>query len=148
MRFWDTSAIVPLCVSEPATPALRALTEDDPAIVVWWGTLVEIQSAIARRARDGSLAGRAAAAARRRLAALATTWSEVSPTDPIRERAGRLLAVHPLRAADALQLAASLLWSRGRTGDHTVVVLDERLRDAAEREGFRVLPARSGRQNP
>jgi uncharacterized protein len=58
----------------------------------------------------------------------------------VRARAERLLAVHGLRAGDALQLAAALLWSRGETGAHTVVALDDRLRGAALREGFVVLP--------
>ncbi|MFN8640505.1 MAG: hypothetical protein U0802_02130 [Candidatus Binatia bacterium] len=67
---------------------------------------------------------------------LAGAWSEVLPSEAVRERGERLLSVHPLRAADAFQLAAALVWSRGATTTHAVVSFDERLRDAAHREGF------------
>jgi len=141
VRFWDTSAIVPLCVIEPATPEVRRLAERDPSLVVWWTTRTECISALARRRRDGQLGGQAEQRARRVLAALAATWSEVLPSEPLRLRSERLLAVHVLRAAAAFQLAAALLWSRGETATHAVVSFDERLREAARREGFSVLPA-------
>ena len=140
MKFWDTSAIVPLCVMEPVTPQVRQLAEADPALVVWWATRTECVSALARRRRDGQLSAGVEQRARRVLAALAAEWSEVLPSEPLRQRAERLLAVHPLRAADAFQLAAALLWSRGGTASHAVVSFDDRLREAARREGFEVLP--------
>ncbi len=140
MKFWDTSAVVPLCVIEPATPRVRHLAEADPSLVVWWVTRTECISALARRRRDGHLSAQAEQHARRALATLAAEWSEVLPSEPLRLRSERLLAVHPLRAADALQLAAALLWSRGDTATHSVVSFDDRLRDAARREGFLVVP--------
>jgi len=78
--------------------------------------------------------------ARRAVTTLAEAWSEVLPSEPLRQRGERLLAVHPLRAAEAFQLAAALLWSRGDTTNHVLVSFDERLRDAAGREGFRLEP--------
>ena len=140
MRFWDTSAVVPLCVTEPATPEVRRLVEEDPSLVVWWATRTECISALARQRRDGQLGAQAEQRARRILTALTAAWSEVLPSEPLRLRSERLLAVHALRAGDAFQLAAALLWSRGETATHTVVAFDERLRDAARREGFSVLP--------
>ena len=140
MKFWDTSAIVPLCVSEPATADVRRIASGDSALVVWWATRTECVSAFVRRRREGALAPSAERQARRVLLALAAEWSEVLPGDPVRERAERLLGVHPLRAADAFQLAAALVWSRGETRACTIVSFDERLRAAAEREGFMVLP--------
>jgi hypothetical protein len=140
VRFWDTSAIVPLCVSEPATSEVRRIASDDAALVVWWATRTECLSAFARLRREGKLAANAERQARRALLALAAEWSEVLPADPVRERAERLVGVHPLRAADAFQLAAALVWSRGETRACAIVSFDERLRAAAEREGFSVLP--------
>jgi predicted nucleic acid-binding protein len=140
VRFWDTSAIVPLCVSEPATGVTRRLAAADPALVVWWATRTECISALARRRREGELPAADEQRARRALDALALEWSEVLPGPTLRQRAERLLAVHPLRAADAFQLAAALLWSRGETRTHEVVCFDERLRAAAQREGFQILP--------
>lgn len=140
MRFWDTSAVVPLCLIEPETPRVRALIDRDPALVVWWGTRTECVSALSRRQREGRLGVTAIEGARAALAALAGEWTEVVPSETVRDRTERLLAVHNLRAADGFQLAAALLWARGRTAAHELVALDERLREAARREGFRILP--------
>ena len=125
---------------EPVTPQVRQLAEADPALVVWWATRTECVSALARRRRDRQLSVAVEQRARRVLTALAAEWSEVLPSEPLRQRGERLLAVHPLRAADAFQLAAALLWSRGDTASHSVVSFDDRLREAARCEGFEVLP--------
>ena len=140
MRFWDTSAVVPLCVSEPATPGVRRIATADPSLVVWWATRTECVSAFARLRREGQLAASAEQRARRALLSLASEWSEVLPGDAVRQRAERLVDVHPLRAADAFQLAAALVWAGGESRGSAIVSFDERLRAAAEREGFAVLP--------
>ena len=140
MKFWDTSAIVPLCLVEPATPRVRPIAEGDASLVVWWATRTECVSGFARLRRERKLPAATVVRAGRALMALSREWSEVLPGDGLRTRAERLLAVHPLRAADAFQLAAALVWSRGETRLHALVSLDDRLREAAEREGFQVLP--------
>lgn len=61
-------------------------------------------------------------------------------SEALRSTAERLLAVHPLRTADALQLAAATLWCQGATAGQGVVTFDRRLRDAGNREGSTVLP--------
>jgi predicted nucleic acid-binding protein len=140
VSFWDTSAILPLAVTEPGTALVRPVLDRDPAIAVWWATRVECVSALARREREHRVDGRTVRAARRVLTALAREWTEVIPTEPLRKRAERLLATHAVRAADALQLAAALLWARDDPAGNGFVCLDERLREAAGREGFQVLP--------
>lgn len=140
MRFWDTSAIVPLSVTEPMTPVVRRLAEEDPSLVVWWGTRTECLSALARRRREGGLPSTTERRARDVLAKLSLSWSEILPNEVLRSRAERLLSVHPLRAADAFQLASALLWSHGETRGQVLVSFDDRLREAAQREGFLVLP--------
>ena len=141
MRFWDTSAIVPLLVSEARTASARRLAGEDPGIIVWWATRTECVAALARRRREGALTSSGERLARSVLALLAAEWSEVLPGDGVRERAERLLSTHALRTADAFQLAAALLWSRGGTYGLEFVSLDLRLREAALREGFQLLPA-------
>jgi hypothetical protein len=141
VRFWDPSAVVPLCVVEPATAQVRRLSEEDGALVAWWTTRTECISALARRRREGGIGAAVEERARAILASLAASWSEVLPSEAVRERAERLLGAHPLRAADGLQLAAALVWSRERTRGQAFVCFDERLRAAAAREGFSVLPA-------
>ena len=135
MKFWDSSAVVPLLVSEDRTDAALARLRDDPELAVWWGTLVECASAIARLEREGAESARVAEAFAR-LDALARTWTEVEPHDEIRQVARRLLRVHPLRAADALQLAAAYLVAERRPPTLEFVTFDERVRLAALKEGF------------
>ncbi len=108
-------------------------------MVVWWGTPVECTSAIARREREGSLDAAAASAMMQRLRAVADAWHEVLATDAVRDVAQRLLRVHPLRAADALQLAAALACAGGEPNSLAFVCLDSRLAEAAQREGLQVL---------
>lgn len=109
-------------------------------MVAWWGTRVEVTSALQRRVRDGEVSFRFVASVTAALALLSSTWTEVQPAPRVRDVAERLLAVHPLRAADALQLAGALVWSDERPASRGLVALDTRLRDAARREGFTVYP--------
>ena len=139
MRFWDASAVVPLLVSEQTTAALMALLESDPVMLVWWGTPVECTSALARREREGMASGADVARAHGRLRLVTTSWQEVLPADAVRATAQRLLRVHPLRAADSLQLAAAIVASEHEPASLEFVSLDDRLNEAAGREGFPVL---------
>ncbi|MGQ0624375.1 MAG: type II toxin-antitoxin system VapC family toxin [Sporichthyaceae bacterium] len=138
MKFWDSSAAVPLLVEEEATDLVQSVFRQDPDLLVWWATELECVSALARHEREGGTAEVAKAYAN--LDALAMSWTEVQPSPRVRQSARRVLRVHPLRAADAAQLAAGLQASEGHPSTLEFVCLDERLRDAARREGFSVLP--------
>ena len=140
MKFWDSSAIIPLCLKEPASETIRTLAKSDEDIIVWWGTKVECLSALSRRRREGSISADAERRAKNALKALASAWSEVQPTEIVRRRSERLLMVHPLRAADSLQLAAALVWSEDRPQGLEFISLDKNLREAAFKEGFTVIP--------
>ena len=139
MRFWDSSALVPLLVDEAETDRLLDLYRNDAEAVVWWGTEVECASAIARLEREDALTVSDATTALRRLRALAESWHRVEPTDRVRDTAVRLLRVHDLRAADSLQLAAAVVVAEQRPATLELVSCDARLTVAAEREGFPVL---------
>jgi predicted nucleic acid-binding protein len=139
MRFWDASAIVPLLVEERRREAMLSLLAQDDVMLVWWGTPVECTSAIARREREGALTATQAVASLERLRYLKDGWHEVLPTPPLRDVAERVLRVHPLRAADSLQLAAAIIAAEREPTTLDLVSLDDRLSDAASREGFRVL---------
>jgi predicted nucleic acid-binding protein len=140
VRFWDASALISLCVNDPNAAAMRKLAEEDESIVAWWGTVVECHSAFFRLGRQGELEESDGDQARHLLERLADGWSEVSPGQEVREQAVRLLGLHPLRAADSLQLAAALVWADRRPLGRHFTCLDVRLRGAARREGFTVLP--------
>lgn len=139
MRFWDSSAVVPLVVVQTATARMQSLVKQDASLVVWWATSVECTAAVARLEREGILDERAAGRAIGLIGGLARDWHEVDATDPVKEFAKRVLRLHPLRTADALQLAAALVVAEGRPGQLEFVTLDERLAVAARREGFRVV---------
>lgn len=55
MKFWDTSAVVPLCVTEPASATVKSILSGDSSVVVWWATRTECVSAFMRQRREGSL---------------------------------------------------------------------------------------------
>ncbi|HET6366917.1 MAG TPA: type II toxin-antitoxin system VapC family toxin [Pseudomonadales bacterium] len=139
--FWDSSAVVPQLVPEDSSPAVTALLRSDPAVVLWWASPVECQSAIHRRYRDGALPAASLTGALARLQTLVLSVDFIVPSTRVRDRAGRVLAAHPLRAGDALQLAAALVWCEEAPQGDSFVCLDDRLREAARREGFTVLPA-------
>ena len=140
MRFWDSSAIIPLCLKERASEAVKGLMKDDEDIVVWWTTYIECLSALSRRQGEGVLTSGDAEKARAVLSALAVAWSEIQPTEMVRLRAERLLSIHPLRAADALQLAAALVWAQETPRGLEFVCLDQNLRESSLKEGFSIQP--------
>src|SRR5689334_5932458 len=117
---------------------MRDLFQAEPGMIAWWGTPVECTSAVSRREREGRLSPQTATEALERLNALGRHWHRIEPVDAVLETARRFLRVHPLRAADSLQLAAAFLASEGRPSTLEFVCLDDRLVTAAQREGFLV----------
>lgn len=138
MTFWDTSAIVPLLVRESETARRETDLRADGPPVVWWGTRLECVSALALLEREDSISPASLTEAHARLEALAALWRVVRPADLVLVRAERLLRIHPLRAADALQLAAALVAVSEDPRGSTFLTSDARLATAASREGFRV----------
>jgi predicted nucleic acid-binding protein len=137
VRYWDASALVPLIVEEEASGRARAWLSEDPTIVTWAWTRVELASAVERRARQGELSQPQRKAALSRFDELARSWDEVVDLIAVRARALALLARHDLRAADAAQLAAALLAAEQDPAGLVFVCLDGRLAMAADREGLR-----------
>ena len=139
VRFWDTSALVPLLVAERQTARAERWLREDVGVVVWTLTRVELLSALSRRQRQEPGAVRRLQAARRELLAAWERWSEVTAVDLVRRHAERLVERHPLRAADALQIGAALAAAEDDPAGLDFVTLDRQQALAAEREGFRVL---------
>ena len=139
MRFWDTSAIVPLVIAESASPKVKNWVRSDSEIIVWTLTRVELLSAIARRRREDSRSLSMLAAARRNIVRAWDGWSEITAVELVRRHAERLVEAYPLRAADALQLGAALIAAEDNPRNLEFVTLDRSLADVAEREGFPVL---------
>ena len=131
--------MVPLVLEEPASVACRRALRADSGMAVWALTRTEVVSAIRRRERDADLDAAGTVAALARLDARAGRWTEVNAIEPIRDRAERLLAVHALRSADALQLAAALALFDDRPRGRFFLTRDAELATAAGREGFSVI---------
>ena len=140
MRYWDSSALLPLFVQEEETERCKTHLGADPQIVTWWGSRVECASAFNRLLREGIIEQTDFQQIQSKLDDLVSSWIETQPTEKLRRRALRLLHVHPLRAADSLQLAAALIACDENPHTLSFVCNDLRLRDAARQEGFHVLP--------
>jgi predicted nucleic acid-binding protein len=139
--FWDASALVPLCIHEAASPQAQVYLRRF-APVVWWGSLVEVYSAICRLRRDKAISDSDKRGGISRLRLLSRTWREILPDDQLRDLATESLDDYFLHAADSLQLAASLIWCQQRPSRRHFVCGDRRLAEAANRAGFSVLELR------
>jgi predicted nucleic acid-binding protein len=142
VRFWDTSALVPLFLAEPATPRARRWLAEDPDVTVWTLSRVELLSALARRRRAQPTAADLLRQTRREALAAWERWSEVTAVELVRRHAERLVETHPLRAADALQIGAALVVAGPDPPSLQFVTLDDQQAQAAEREGLQVLGPR------
>lgn len=136
MRFWDSSAVVPLLVEQDASARAADWVTADDGVVVWTLTPVEVISALRRLSREGALDESAAQRAEARLDELMGACHLVLDVEPVKAFATRLLRLHPLRAFDALQLGAALHWAEGHPQGRILHTLDQRLALAAQREGF------------
>ncbi len=139
MRFWDTSALIPLVVAERATARSERWLREDPDVVVWTLTRVELLSVLARRRREEPGSAPLLSAARRDVLSAWNCWSEITAVELVRRYAERVVETHPIKAADALQIGAALVAAEDNPEGMEFATLDRNLAEAAEREGFRVL---------
>ena len=144
MRFWDASAVVPLLIQQESSRRMEREFASDPGLNVWCLTSVEAWSAVCRLRRQGLIDSPGMRAARSRLQGFIERWIEVDDLQAVKGRAQRLLEIHPLRAADCLQLAAALVLVSDRPERMPFVTLDADLGEAAEREGFEVVGVTPG----
>lgn len=136
--FWDSSALVLLICQQPLSARARSAQRTHPLLHVWWSTRIECCSAVRRLAREGWLSAQEESQAMSIIGKLSRQWNEILPEEEIRNHAERLLARHPLRAADALQLAAALAWCKGYAAGRQFICADRNLSEAAAGEGFTV----------
>jgi len=141
MRFWDSSALVPLVIDQASSREAERWAREDPELVVWTLSQVEVTSALRRLARDGELREADADAAEALAEATLEQAHQVQDLERVKDCAYRLMRMHPLRAADAMQLGAALSWARGAPRGLVLHTLDRRLGLAARREGFEVIGA-------
>lgn len=135
LAFWDSSALIPLCIQQKQTEQAEALFADYE-VAVWWSTPVEIISGLTRLMRMGEIEHDEFLAGKQLAQTIAKMWMPINPSVTIATQASSLLELYPLRAADALQLAAALNWCENKPTGKIFLTFDKRLRDAAGLAGF------------
>jgi predicted nucleic acid-binding protein len=140
MRFWDSSAIVPILVLEEETEYCIRAFQSDREVMVWTMSKVEVFSALCRRFREDFLKEDAFDSAKKRMNDFFDMAFEIASLSKVKERAMRLLQVHPLKAADAMQLASVLVATQEDPSKLPIISFDDRLNLAAKLEGFTVNP--------
>ena len=140
MKFWDTSAIIPIIIEQSYSAEIKQILKTDPHMIVFWGTIVESLSALSRLQREHFLDDTSFKHASGLLETLIRNWTEILPGNDLREQAIRIVSVHGLKTLDSLQLSAALIWTNKRPVNNSIVSLDKQLRTAAGKEGFIVLP--------
>lgn len=139
MRYWDSSALIPLFIAERGSAHVREIHAQDPAIITWWGTPIECVSGFARLERGGTLTTSQLRDAIMRMRRAQIAWTEVEASKELREHAMRMLRVHALRAGDAMQIGAATVAAQFQANLVEFVTLDRNQTTAAEKEGFRVI---------
>jgi predicted nucleic acid-binding protein len=139
VKFWDTSALAPAFVAEPSSRQVKRWLRDDPAVVVWMFTRVELAATIARRRSERPEMAVNWERSLREIAESSATWTEIAEAEAVRRKAEDVLQRHLLRAADALQIGAALIAADGDRSAVEFVTFDRRLAAAAAREDFAIL---------
>ncbi|MBK9707602.1 MAG: type II toxin-antitoxin system VapC family toxin [Acidobacteria bacterium] len=141
IAFWDTSALVPLCCSQSgSTVRTRALLRRFGQPVIWWGTAVEIHSALSRLHEEETISDRELINSIKRWEAIESISREITPTEQVKRLARSLPGQYRIRSLDAFQLAAALAWCQEQPRRRPFICLDGRLAQAAEKAGFNVYP--------
>lgn len=137
--FWDTSAIVPLICYQSSTKAAHDVRRRFNISIVWWATAVEVHSSVNRLQRESALSPEEAEKALLDWEKLNGRAGRIMPDDDLLRLAVSMIGSYNLRAADALQLAAALVWCNERPRDRPFVCADNRLSEAADKAGFDVI---------
>ena len=140
MNFRDSSALIPLVTEQQFSKRAESLySEDKQGVYVWWGTMNEYISALSRLERSSDLTSSEVENALTGLRKLSKSWNIILPSDQVRDKANRLISVHPLRAADSFQLASAIIASEDLSSKILFMTFNERLAVAARKEGFEVV---------
>jgi predicted nucleic acid-binding protein len=126
---------VPLFIKQQSSPRARALAKQY-RVIVWWATPIEVKSAFARLFRMGQVSLMDVRNAQVDLTQIRRSWLEIQPSAELRDDAEAFLDRFPLKAADALQLAAANAWSMRRPRGRVFISGDAQLLDAARQLGF------------
>lgn len=137
--FLDASALAKRYVEEAGSPVVLEFLSKGPCAVSRLSE-VEVASALCRRHREKELGVAQRDTALAALKADCQDLYVVEITPFVTARSAELLVRHPLRAADALQLASCLeLRDELRELGTRMLAFDQRLLEAAAREGLPIV---------
>ncbi|MBF2050700.1 MAG: type II toxin-antitoxin system VapC family toxin [Elainella sp. C42_A2020_010] len=141
--FLDSSALLKRYVPEVGTAWIQSITDaqNQNLLIVAHIAWVEISSAVARRQREGNISS---IQANQILSAFRAHWNTqyfiVTIDHTVIDLAGQLVNQHPLRAYDAVQLAAALSLqgqlSLPNVASFTFLTADTRLLAIAQAESL------------
>ncbi|MBX3291351.1 MAG: type II toxin-antitoxin system VapC family toxin [Acidobacteria bacterium] len=135
--FWDTSAIIPVCCVQAFSPVARSTFRRFPRPALWWGTPVEVRSAFERLKSENALPNEQSAI--RHWSKFRAKAIEIVPDEAVLSIAETIPETYGLRALDAFQLAAALVWCNEKPRNRPFVCADTRLSEAASDAGFDVI---------
>jgi uncharacterized protein len=129
--YLDSSALVKRYAAESGSAKVAALIEGDHKIAISWLAIPETLSAIARRAKDGSMRAKELAAIRDQLNQDIQHFLIVqvagAPVDGIET----IIARHALRGADSIHLSTALWLCKATKTPIIFVASDNELLNAA-----------------
>lgn len=138
IHFLDASALAKRYIREPGSERIEQLFRGRAAIAVSRLTLVEVASALLRRARKGDVDTELVRQHVDDLRDDFTSVAVIESRGAVLQQALQVVEKHALRAYDAVQLASAMRLAGGRARAINFVAADGELCDAAEEEKLRV----------
>lgn len=135
IAYFDTSSVVPLIISEPATQRCNQLWSTATRVVSVRLLYPEARAALAKAERMGRITRQQLIAAVTELDDLMSEVDHIEVTEELAYSAGELAQVHGLRGYDAVHLAAA---TSVADGDVVLVTGDDGLAKAATAIGISV----------
>ncbi|MCC5844532.1 MAG: type II toxin-antitoxin system VapC family toxin [Verrucomicrobia bacterium] len=136
MTYWDSSALVTLFVEQAVSLKYRKIHARNPQVVTAWHAVPECASAFCRLRREGFLTETQLSEVLIRLQSQSAHWLILASGTRLEQVTLRVLRLHPLRAMDAIHLAAACLIRGETVSTMNFLSEDNRLLEAAAKEGF------------
>ena len=135
----ESSAVLAWLLDEDGGAFVRRTLADTPTIIASDLTLIECDRVLHRAAALGELTEAEAADRRAHLTTAAAHWHILHIGAEVVDRARRPFPGDPIRTLDAIHLASALV-ARSAVAGLELLSLDDRIRSAARKLGFEVLP--------
>lgn len=136
----ESSAVLAWLLEQEHGETVAATLAESELIIASDLTLIECDRVLIRAVVLNVLREADAVQRQARLNAVSARWTLFGLDEEIMERARRPFPAEPVRTLDAIHVASALT-ARRAISDIAMLSLDDRVRDAAGRLGFRLLPS-------